>query len=136
MLAVMREKLRAQGPSNVDVMALDLVDGAFPDARFDVVCALLVLHHVPDTDALLRRLHQVLVPGGYLCLADLDAEDGSYHGHGFAGHHGFDRGRLAAALTRAGFIDARFETAFEVRKPVRGGEERTFPAFLAVARRG
>jgi 2-polyprenyl-3-methyl-5-hydroxy-6-metoxy-1,4-benzoquinol methylase len=135
MLAVAREKLRAEGPCNVDLMALDLGDGSLPAARFDVVCALLVLHHVPDTGALLRWVHQVLEPGGHLCLSDLDVEDGSFHGHGFAGHHGFDRARLAEALQRAGFAEVRFETAFEIQKPVHGGEVRTFPAFLAVARR-
>lgn len=135
MLAVAGEKLRAEGACNVDVVALDLVEGPLPAARFDVVCALLVLHHVADTDVLLRRLHQVLERGGTLCLSDLDAEDGSFHGHGFAGHHGFDRGRLAESLERAGFADVRFETAFEITKPVHGGEVRAFPAFLAVARR-
>jgi 2-polyprenyl-3-methyl-5-hydroxy-6-metoxy-1,4-benzoquinol methylase len=135
MLAVSREKLRAQGPCNVDVVALDLEAGPLPAARYDVVCALLVLHHVADVDALLRRLHQVLEPGGWLCLSDLDAEDGSFHGHGFTGHHGFDRGRLEEALGRAGFADVHFETAFEIEKPVQG-ELRRFPAFLALARRG
>ncbi len=135
MLAVAREKLRAQGPCNVDVMALDLVDGPLPPERFDVVCALLVLHHVPDTEALLRRLFQALEPGGYLCLSDLDREDGSFHGHGNVPHEGFDRARLAEALARAGFTDLRFEDAFEIEKPVHGGQLRRFPAFLALARR-
>lgn len=135
MLAVAREKLRAQGPCNVDVLALDLVEGPLPAERFGVVCALLVLHHVTDTEALLRRLHQALEPGGYLCLSDLDAEDGSFHGHGKVPHEGFDRVRLAEAMRRAGFADVRFETAFEIQKPVHGGEVRSFPAFLAIARR-
>jgi 2-polyprenyl-3-methyl-5-hydroxy-6-metoxy-1,4-benzoquinol methylase len=135
MLAVSREKLRARGPCNVEVMALDLEKGELPPARFEVVCALLVLHHVADTEALLRGLHQVLEPGGYLCLSDLDAEDGAFHGHGFTGHNGFDRRRLAAALERAGFGEVRFENAFEIEKPVHGGGLRRFPAVLAVARR-
>ncbi len=135
MLAVAREKLRAQGPCNVDILALDLESGGLPAARFDVVCALLVLHHVHDTEALLRRLHQVLEPGGYLCLSDLDAEDGSFHGHGRVPHEGFDRDRLAQALRRTGFTEIRFEDAFEIEKPVHGGEVRRFPAFLALARR-
>jgi len=135
MLAVARDKLRAQGPCNVDVISLDLVEGPLPAARFEVVCALLVLHHVSDTEALLRRLFQALEPGGYLCLSDLDAEDGSFHGHGKVPHEGFDRARMAEALQRTGFIDARFETAFEIEKPVHGGQLRRFPAFLVVARR-
>jgi 2-polyprenyl-3-methyl-5-hydroxy-6-metoxy-1,4-benzoquinol methylase len=130
MLAVAREKLAARGAANVAVVALDLARGEVPDRRFDVVCSLLVLHHVADTDGLLSRFHELLEPGGFLCVSDLDAEDGSFHGPGFDGHSGFDRVRLAASLARAGFEDVRLETAFEIGK---GG--RTYPAFLAVARR-
>lgn len=130
MLAVAREKLAAQGPCNVEVVKLDLAADPPPAERYGLVCALLVLHHVADTEALLRKLHGVLEPGGYLCISDLDAEDGSFHGPGFDGHAGFDRRALGAALERAGFADVRFETAFEIRK---GGQ--AYPAFLALARR-
>jgi 2-polyprenyl-3-methyl-5-hydroxy-6-metoxy-1,4-benzoquinol methylase len=134
MIAVAEEKLRAQGACNIDVVKLDLERDPLPQARHDVVCALLVLHHVGDVEALLRKLHGALEPGGYLCVSDLDAEDGSFHGADFGGHPGFDRAELAAQLGRAGFIDVRFEDAFQIEKPVAGGATRSFPAFLAVAR--
>jgi ubiquinone/menaquinone biosynthesis C-methylase UbiE len=134
MLAVAREKLQASGAANVEVVSLDLATGPAPAARWDVVCSLLVLHHVTDVDGLLRRLREVLAPGGRLCLSDLDAEDGSFHGPAFTGHCGFDRVTLLSSLRRAGFLDARIETAFEIEKPVRGVPRR-FPAFLAIARR-
>lgn len=135
MVAVAGEKLRAQGACNVDVVRLDLEREALPAARYDVVCALLVLHHVRDTEALLRKLHGALEPGGYLCVSDLDAEDGAFHGPGFDGHDGFDRADLGAQLGRAGFVEVRFEDAFELPKPVAGGAVRSFPAFLVVARK-
>jgi 2-polyprenyl-3-methyl-5-hydroxy-6-metoxy-1,4-benzoquinol methylase len=133
MLAVAREKLQASGASNVAVVSLDLATGPAPAERWDVVCSLLVLHHVADVDGLLRRLREVLAPGGHLCLSDLDAEDGSFHGPGFRGHCGFDRVTLLSSLRRAGFLDAHVETVFEIEKPVRGVLRR-FPAFLAIAR--
>ena len=130
MLAVAREKLEQSGADNVDVVELDLSRGQMPDRRYDVICLLQVLHHVADTEGLLARFHDALEPGGFLCLSDLDSEDGSFHGPGFDGHSGFDRVRLAASLARAGFEEVRLETAFEICK---GG--RAYPAFLAVARR-
>lgn len=132
MLAVATEKLAAAGPCNVDVVALDLERDAVPAERYDVVCALLVLHHVHDTGALLRKVHAALRPGGYLCLADLDKEEGGFHGPGFGGHHGFDRGELKKDLERAGFAEVQLQTAFEIDKPV-DGVSRSFPAFLALA---
>lgn len=135
MLAVAGEKLRAQGACNVDIVKLDLERERLPPERYDVVCALLVLHHVADTAALARKLHGALEPGGYLCISDLDAEDGAFHGPGFDGHDGFDRRELERELAAAGFSDIRFEDAFRIDRPVAGGGTRSFPVFLAVARK-
>jgi ubiquinone/menaquinone biosynthesis C-methylase UbiE len=133
MLAVAREKAQARGAKNVEVIALDLAAGPLPEARYDLVCALLVLHHVPEVDLLLRRFREILRPGGHLCISDLDAEDGSFHGPGFTGHCGFDRVTLVSSLSRAGFVDAQVETVFEIEKPIEG-RMRRFTAFLSIAR--
>ncbi|HET6439574.1 MAG TPA: class I SAM-dependent methyltransferase [Anaeromyxobacter sp.] len=133
MLAVAGEKVAAIGPCNVDLLPIDL-ERDRPRGRYELVCALLVLHHVEDVDALLDKLHDALEPGGYLCISDLEAEDGGFHGPGFTGHHGFDRGALRASLERAGFSEIEFQHAFEIEKPVKG-VTRSFPAFLAFARR-
>ena len=81
---------------------------------------------------ILRRFHAVLKRPGFLCIADLDAEDGSFHGEGFDGHLGFDREQLADKVRAAGFASVRFTTAYEMTKVVAGGK-RTFPIFLMVA---
>ncbi|HSN90251.1 MAG TPA: class I SAM-dependent methyltransferase [Anaeromyxobacteraceae bacterium] len=135
MLAVAREKIAARGLGNVRTALLDLTAARVPEARFDLVCTLMTLHHVPDTDAILRAFHQVLSGGGILCIADLDGEDGSFHGPGFTGHRGFDRADLGARLERCGFRDVRFETVFEVTRETARGT-RLFPIFLATASRG
>jgi 2-polyprenyl-3-methyl-5-hydroxy-6-metoxy-1,4-benzoquinol methylase len=134
MLAVAEDKIRAAGITNATTMSLDLGAGPIPEARFDLVCSLMTLHHVPDTDAILAAFHAILSPGGALCISDLDAEDGSFHGHGSPVHHGFDRADLARRMERAGFRDVRLSTAFEVRKETPAGP-RAFPAFLAIAAR-
>ena len=66
--------------------------------------------------------------------ADLDAEDGSFHGPGFTGHHGFRRQDVAAQLHAAGFRDAGITTVLEIEKQTAAGIRR-FPVFLAIARR-
>jgi putative AdoMet-dependent methyltransferase len=101
--------------------------------RFDLVVSAMAMHHVEDTRALLRTLHDHLVPGGRVALADLDAEDGTFHPPGAEGvfHTGFDRAALGAALEEAGFREPAFETACVV-----GREGRGYPIFLVVAARG
>ncbi len=138
MLTVLREKIQAGGAANMTPLELDLtLDPAAapaPDARYDLVCTLMTLHHIPDTDAILARFHDLLAPGGRLCVADLDTEDGSFHGPRADVHRGFDRQDLAARMVRAGFHDIRFATPYEIRRRTDGRDE-VFPLFLAVARR-
>jgi 2-polyprenyl-3-methyl-5-hydroxy-6-metoxy-1,4-benzoquinol methylase len=134
MTAVAREKIAALAAAHVVALQLDLSSGALPPARYDLVCTLLTLHHIRDTDGILRSFHDLLRPGGHVCISDLDAEDGSFHGQGFDGHPGFRRDALAARLAAAGFGDVRLETAFEIEKAGAAGARR-YPAFLAVARR-
>jgi SAM-dependent methyltransferase len=134
MLAVARDKLASGGARNVDILQGDLTRGELPDERWDAICSLLTLHHVPDVAELLRKFHELLREGGSLCLSDLDLEDGSFHGEGFTGHPGFDRAELGKSLAGAGFRDVRFLEAGEIRKRA-GATERAYPMFLAVARR-
>lgn len=132
MLAVADEKIASRGVQNVRTVLLDLTSAPPPEQRFDLVCTLMTLHHVPDTDAILRAFHDVLSGGGTVCIADLDREDGSFHGPGFSGHAGFDREELRGRLERSGFADVRFETVHEERKDTASGP-RVFPVFLVTA---
>jgi len=67
-----------------------------------------------------------------LCIADLDKEDGSFHGAGFEGHKGFDRVELEDKLTKLGFHQIRFTTCYQMTKEVETGIK-TFPIFLMIA---
>jgi len=134
MTAVAREKIAVIGAANVSAVQLDLTSGQTPDEQYDVVCTLLTLHHVQDVPALLRKFHTLIAPAGYVCVADLDEEDGSFHGEGFGGHNGFRRATMASWLTEAGFRDVHLETVFEIEKQARA-EIRRYPVFLATATR-
>jgi ubiquinone/menaquinone biosynthesis C-methylase UbiE len=134
MLDVLRAKIQAVGASNMTALLLDLTRETAPPARFDLVCTLMTMHHVPDTDVMLAKFAELLVPRGFLAIADLDAEDGSFHGPEFDGHRGFDRQSLAAQAGRAGFVEPRFSTVFTLTRST-GGVERQYPMFLFVARK-
>jgi ubiquinone/menaquinone biosynthesis C-methylase UbiE len=134
MLQVLREKIVANDIRNMQSLALDLVADPLPPERFSLIYSAMTLHHIPDTELILCRFHALLERGGFLCIADLDREDGSFHGPGFDGHNGFDRNDLGARVSRAGFGEIAFSTVFEVEKEV-GGEKRYFPVFLMTARK-
>lgn len=134
MLDVLSEKIKAAGVENLHPLRLDLASDPLPASRFDVIYSLMTLHHIPDTDQTLRQCHALTTPGGWLCIADLEKEDGSFHQDtpDFDGHNGFDRGVLQSKVEAAGFEKVRFSTIFYVRKPI-DGIEKAFPMFLMIA---
>lgn len=133
MRAVVQRKINAgELPVDSRVWDLDLEVQKAPPGRFDIVVASLVLHHVRTLKPVLEGLVSMLEPGGHLCIADLDAEDGSFHGHrhDFDGHDGFDRDTLARSLESAGLADVVVSDCTTILR-----EGTPYSVFLATARR-
>ena len=79
---------------------------------------------------------EVLRPGGYLAVADLDAEDGSFHAQKRdVYHNGFERNQIAEWLSRAGFVGTAIRDAHWIRKADAVGLVRSYGVFLAVGRK-
>ena len=135
MLEVLQGKITALGAGNMQPLKLDLLSDPRPGEAFDLVCSLMTLHHVPDTQGLLHAFREVLAPGGWVALADLDTEDGGFHGPEVTDVHlGFDRERLGRQLATAGFTEVQFSTVYEIRRGEGAGLKR-FPIFLVVAQK-
>lgn len=130
MLEVLRAKVAAGTIADARVWDLDLARDPVPDERFDLVVSVMVLHHIPDLRPVLEGFAALLAAGGRLCVADLEREDGSFHGDDFEGHHGFDRRELASQLEAAGFAEIRFRHGCEITR-----EGRTYNLFLATCTR-
>lgn len=132
MREVAADKARERGLTSVEVVDLDLA-GDVPAAEpFDLAASMLVLHHVHDTRRVLASVHGLVRPGGVIALADLDAEDGTFHSADAEGihHHGFERGHIEALAREAGFNDVR-----TLDGPVVEHEDRGYPMFVLVGRR-
>jgi len=134
MLAVLQERIAARGVEHMTPIQLDLMTDPLPDTRFSLVYTMMAMHHVADTDKALSAFFALLDSGGYLCLADLDPEDGSFHGPEFEGHLGFDREKLADKARMAGFTALGFTTVYHITKG-EGDAARTYPVFLMTAQK-
>lgn len=134
MLRVLETKIAAAGASGMRTLRLDLDVDPVPARRYDLVHSLMTLHHVGDTARILHDWSSMLAASGELAVADLDAEDGSFHGSAFTGHRGFDRRRLAERVEAAGFETPSFETVFRMSRPD-GPGQKEFTVFLMVARK-
>ncbi len=136
MLAVLRGKVRAADLTNVRTQLVDFEKGDRVEGAYHLIVSSMTLHHVPDISALFREWHELLVPGGRLCFADLDEEDGSFHGDNTGVFHlGFDRMKLKTLLEEAGFHDIVDSTAATMIKDVAGKGKMEFPVFLIAARK-
>lgn len=131
MRTVMEQKVESGALPDARIWALDLAAEPPPDERFDLIVTALALHHIPDLAPVLSAFATLLDDGGHLCIADLEAEDGSFHGEGFHGHHGFARDWLTEQLEDAGFGHVSFRPCGHVTRP-----DGDYPMFLATARPG
>lgn len=136
MLEVLAGKIAAQRPHNVHTQFVDFERGAHATGQYDLIVSSMVTHHVPDTAALFKEWLRLLKPHGQVAFADLDTEDGAFHGDNTGVFHlGFDRDALRDLLQSAGFTEMRATTATIVRKEIESLGTREFPIFLIVARR-
>ena len=135
MLDVLAEKIAASDVTNMRPLRLDLSADPQPDQPFNLTYSLMTLHHIPDTKDILKKFHALLNPDGWLCIADLDKEDGTFHTDGTTDVHlGFERAELQKLVEETGFVNVKFSTAFEIKKKINGAEK-IFPVFLLTARK-
>lgn len=60
--------------SAVEVREHDITHDPLPDSHFDLIHARLVVMHLPERAAVLRRMVAALRPGGWLVIEDFDLE--------------------------------------------------------------
>lgn len=133
MLSVLNEKIKAHQITNLFPINLDLMVSPPPDEKFTLIYSLLTLHHVKDLKAIFAIFHGMLKECGRLFIADLDQEDGSFHGDGFDGHNGFVREDLKKLALETGFKNIQFYELYSITKATVTGEEKTYPLFLMIA---
>ena len=136
MLNVVREKISDGGITNMIPLNVDLMQAEDIKAGpFSVIFSSLVLHHIDDIGKVFKIWHSLLEEKGYLCVADIDSENGSFHGHNFKGHNGFDRKWLEQVALSNGFSDVKFRTVYEITKTGADGKKCSYPVFMMVCRK-
>jgi len=97
--------------------------------KFDGIISSMTIHHLEDITALFAKFNHMLKKGGFIAIADLDSEDGSFHSDNTGVHHyGFNREVLEKIAKETGFEEIRFDLASTINKP-----HQTFTVFLLTA---
>ncbi len=136
MLSMLQNKIKEQGLGNVHTQHVDFEKGGRVAGVYDLIVSSMVAHHVPDTAALFKEWFNLLRPNGQICFADLETEDGSFHGDNTGVHHlGFDREKLKQLLHEVGYCDIRDATATTVVREVQEQQLQKFPILMIMATR-
>ena len=136
MLDMLAKKIASSGISNVATRQWDLEKEPYPVADFDLAVSSMTLHHLRNVPLVFERFAALLKPGARLAVADLDTEDGSFHGPATdVFHHGFSRVQIGKWLNEAGFVKVSITDAHVINKTDAAGQKREYGVFMAAAKK-
>ena len=130
MIKVCEEKVEYHKANHIKPIWYDLEHKAYNE-KFDVIYNQMVLHHINDYETMLQTFYTLLNPGGYLAIADLFTEDGSFHGTEVKVHWGFEPQKLAEILKNCGFKNIEYKTCFEIKRE----SGKKYPIFLLLTKK-
>ncbi len=85
---------------------------------FDGIISSMTMHHIEDISALFHKLYGMLQKKGFIAIADLGSEDGTFHDDNDGVYHfGFDFESLKEIAKTVGFKEISVEKAHSIEKP-------------------
>lgn len=121
---------RSRIDCELDIVTLDLTQSNCPQ-KFDGIISSMTMHHIEDVEAVLVKFYSMLEEGGFIAIADLVTEDGSFHAEDTGVFHaGFDPEKFRKLAKCAGFKLVACRQVSVVKKP-----QGDYPVFLLTARK-
>jgi len=114
---MIEEFLKKDFPCEVDAKCIDYAKEDIVQ-KFDGVVSSMTIHHIKDIKSLFKKFYDDLKDGGFIALADLDKEDGSFHSSNEGVFHfGFDFDELKKIAGEVGFEKAEIKSCGFIKKP-------------------
>ncbi len=136
MLNVLKNKILSHQIENMQPLKLNLLEDSYDD-RHDLIYTQMALHHIRETETMIGTFYNLLNHHGYLCIADLVEEDGTFHAHhvNYDAHNGFNTDKLKGILAAAGFIDISVKICFTIERKLPDNTVRKYPIFLMIGKK-
>lgn len=137
MIDVLNSKIEKCKVNNMKAYQIDInKNHSLPENSYDIIYTSMALHHIIDTETTIRNLYRLLKKDGYLCIIELDEDDGSFHKEekDFNGHNGFNQNRLKNLLLEVGVREVKSNTFYNDEKLV-GEMKVKYSLFLMVGRK-
>ena len=133
MIKEFNKKVKEKNLSNIKAKKHNILEEDLPKNSFDLIVISMSLHHIEDIDMFFKKSFEALKNGGYICVNDLDKEDGSFHAkHNNEGvyHFGFSKDELVETAKKIGFSDSSFDIVYIFER-----ENGNFPIFNFIAKK-
>ncbi|MCF6310356.1 MAG: class I SAM-dependent methyltransferase [Sulfurimonas sp.] len=115
---------------NIETYAQDIIKEPL-EKTFDGLVSSMTLHHVEDLKAFFETIYKNIDSGGFIAIADLESEDGTFHSDNTGVFHfGFDETILKEIILTCGFSHVKFKNINIINKP-----HGDFGIFLLTARK-
>lgn len=136
MISILEQKIKKNGLHNFQPLCIDPMIDALELKDFDVVFSSMTIHHIHDLHKIMKIFNSSLKMGGYVCIADLVTEDGTFHSEhpDFDGHKGFDEDEIISILKANGFQTVYYKIVFTIVKEL-NGENKKYPLFLLIGKK-
>ena len=136
MIDVLKEKVKTKSLKNFKPLLVDLLKEDLDIGTFNVIYSLMTVHHILDLNKVANIFHSLLKTDGYLCIADLVEEDGSFHikHPDFDGHNGFDKEKLSQLLINNGFSIEYYNISYAIEKELENNIKK-YPLFLMICKK-
>ncbi len=135
MVNVMNLNILRSSVQNLKAVLFDLEKNKWEGDKFDIIITQMVLHHISDYKSILRKFSTMLNPEGYIAIADLYSEDGSFHGEDFKGHRGFDIEEFSSEIRTLGFNIISVNKCYSINKNIPETGMKQFDLFLLIAKK-
>lgn len=136
MIRVLKDRIIQHEVSNFTPLCTDVFQNGCELQKHDVIYMSMAFHHITNTNNALKSFNNLLNADGFLCIADVVKEDGSFHKHveDFDGHNGFDRTELTALFEQNGFKEVFYDEVYTIEKEVEN-QTRKYPLFLMIGQK-
>ena len=132
MIKVLKEKVKQLKVKNFKPILIDVLQDSKSISKTDVIYTLMTMHHIENIDKAVTIFNSLLNKTGYLCIADLVEEDGTFHptSQNFTGHNGFNKIELTKTIHNNGFEVVYYTICYEIEK-----NDKKYPLFLLIAKK-
>ena len=127
------EKAKELNFDNIKAVKHNMNEDEISKNSYDLFISSMTMHHIKDTNMFAQKAYDSLVNGGYVCINDLEKEDGTFHEkHKNDGveHFGYEIDDVKKIFENIGFKIISCDTVY-----VHERNEKEYPLFNLIAQK-